>query len=78
MWTISPPEPGKSCKSACLFPVCQVEISLIPDHCILFWLVGWFPVTKKSLTTPDTLNVGNYPAVTIELRLAKFVDVPIK
>ena len=78
MATICPPEPGRSCKSDCFVPDCQVVISLIPDHCILFLLLVWFPETKKSQITPDTLNVGNDPAVTIELRLAKFVDVPIK
>ena len=53
-------------------------MSLIPDHCTLFVLLVWFPVTKKSLITPLTLKVGGVPSVAIADKFAKFVEVPIK
>ena len=74
--TTWPPDPGRSCESDCLPD--QAVISLIPDHWILFVALVILPETKKSLTTPETLNVGAVPAVTIVLRFAKAVYVPIK
>ena len=78
MPTTLPPDPGKSWKSADFEPSVQVEISFIPDHWILFVAPAIFPVTKKSLITPDTLNNGGLPSVAIVDKFAKFVDVPIK
>ena len=82
MATICPPEPGKSCVSLDLTPASQVDMSFKPDQATLFFAFSMLPLTKKSLTTPLTLNLdGTVPEpllVTKLCKVAKLVDVPIK